>query len=104
MTAIFQAGIPVAGLIGNPLSGWIMERFHLVGGHPGWQWLFVLEALPTIPLAIGVLLILSNRVQDATWLTQHRRPDHPRHRRRQRRPRTHAVAGCATRASGRSSP
>ena len=52
----------VAGLIGNPLSGWIMERFHLVGGHPGWQWLFVLEALPTIPLAIGVLLILSNRV------------------------------------------
>ena len=54
MTAIFQAGIPVAGLIGNPLSGWIMERFHLVGGHPGWQWLFVLEALPTIPLAIGV--------------------------------------------------
>ena len=48
MTAIFQAGIPVAGLIGNPLSGWIMERFHLVGGHPGWQWLFVLEALPTI--------------------------------------------------------
>ena len=73
MTAIFQAGIPVAGLIGNPLSGWIMERFHLVGGHPGWQWLFVLEALPTIPLAIGVLLILSNRVQDATWLTQQQR-------------------------------
>ena len=73
MTAIFQAGIPVAGLIGNPLSGWIMERFHLVGGHPGWQWLFVLEALPTIPLAIGVLLILSNRVQDATWLTQPQR-------------------------------
>jgi MFS family permease len=73
MTAIFQAGIPVAGLIGNPLSGWIMERFHLVGGHPGWQWLFVLEALPTIPLAIGVLLILTNRVQDAAWLTPEQR-------------------------------
>ena len=98
MTAIFQAGIPVAGLIGNPLSGWIMERFHLVGGHPGWQWLFVLEALPTIPLAIGVLLILSNRVQGCHLAhAATARPDHPRHRRRQRRPRTHAAAAGAAR-------
>lgn len=73
MTAIFQAGIPMAGLIGNPLSGWIMEHFHMVGGHPGWQWVFVLEALPTLPLAVGVLLILSNRVQDAQWLSTEQR-------------------------------
>jgi len=73
MTAIFQAGIPVAGLIGSPLSGWVMEHFHLVGGHSGWQWMFVIEALPTLPLAIGVLLILNNRVQDATWLSDEER-------------------------------
>ncbi|MDR3397055.1 MAG: MFS transporter [Pandoraea sp.] len=73
MTAIFQAGIPVAGLIGGPLSGWILENFHQVGGHAGWQWVFVLEALPTIPLAIGVLLILTDRVKDAKWLTQAQR-------------------------------
>jgi D-galactonate transporter len=69
VTAIFQAGIPIAGLLGSPLSGWILERFHLVGGHAGWQWVFVLEALPTIPLAIGVLWILTDRVKDAKWLT-----------------------------------
>jgi D-galactonate transporter len=69
VTAIFQAGIPIAGLLGSPLSGWILERFHLVGGHAGWQWVFVLEALPTLPLAIGVLCILTDRVKDAKWLT-----------------------------------
>lgn len=69
ITAIFQAGIPIAGLLGSPLSGWILERFHLVGGHAGWQWVFVLEALPTIPLAIGVLWLLTDRVKDAKWLT-----------------------------------
>ncbi len=73
MTAIFQAGIPVAGLLGGPLSGWILDNFHQVGGHAGWQWVFVLEALPTIPLAIGVLLILTDRVKDAKWLTQAQR-------------------------------
>ncbi|VVE86586.1 MFS transporter [Pandoraea bronchicola] len=73
MTAIFQAGIPVAGLLGGPLSGWILDAFHQVGGHAGWQWVFVLEALPTIPLAIGVLLILTDRVKDAQWLTQAQR-------------------------------
>ncbi|WP_354674956.1 MFS transporter [Cupriavidus alkaliphilus] len=69
VTAIFQAGIPIAGLLGSPLSGWILERFHLAGGHAGWQWVFVLEALPTLPLAIGVLWILTDRVKDAKWLT-----------------------------------
>ncbi|NSX17029.1 MFS transporter [Cupriavidus taiwanensis] len=69
VTAIFQAGIPIAGLLGSPLSGWILERFHQVGGHAGWQWVFVLEALPTLPLAIGVLWILTDRVTDAKWLT-----------------------------------
>jgi D-galactonate transporter len=73
VTAMFQAGIPIAGLLGSPLSGWILERFHLVGGHPGWQWVFVLEALPTLPLAIGVLLILTDRVKDAKWLTPEQR-------------------------------
>lgn len=70
MTACFQAGIPIAGLIGSPLSGWIMSRFDNVWGHAGWQWMFVLEALPTIPLAILVMVILTNKVSDAKWLTQ----------------------------------
>ncbi|MFT3799620.1 MAG: MFS transporter [Burkholderiaceae bacterium] len=73
MTAIFQAGIPVAGMIGNPLSGWIMAHFNGFSGHSGWQWMFLLEALPTLPLFIAVFLILDNKVEDARWLTQKER-------------------------------
>ncbi|WP_051481829.1 MFS transporter [Paraburkholderia nodosa] len=73
VTAVFQAGIPVAGLLGSPLSGWILERFHQVGGHAGWQWVFLLEALPTFPLAIGVLWVLTDRVTHAKWLTEEER-------------------------------
>ncbi|SEN87932.1 D-galactonate transporter [Methylobacterium sp. UNC300MFChir4.1] len=73
VTAIFQSGVPVAGLIGSPLSGWIMVSFDKVWGYAGWQWMFVLESLPTLPLAIFVILILDDRVDDATWLTQDER-------------------------------
>ena len=73
MTACFQAGIPIAGLIGSPLSGWMMQYFHGAGGYAGWQWVFLLEALPTITLTVAVILILSNRVQDAKWLTLEQR-------------------------------
>ncbi|MEX3985037.1 MFS transporter [Paraburkholderia sp. EG287A] len=73
VTAVFQAGIPIAGLLGSPLSGWILERFHRVGGHAGWQWVFLLEALPTLPLAIGVLWVLTDRVSHAKWLTDEER-------------------------------
>ena len=97
MTAIFQAGIPVAGLIGNPLSGWIMERFHLVGGHPGWQWLFVLEALPPSAGHRRAAHPVQPRAGRHLAHAATARPDHPRHRRRQRRPRTHAAAAGAAR-------
>lgn len=73
MTACFQAGIPIAGLIGSPLSAWMMQHFHGASGYAGWQWVFVLEALPTIPLAVAVFFILTNRVQDAKWLTSEQR-------------------------------
>jgi D-galactonate transporter len=73
MTACFQAGIPIAGLIGSPLSAWMMQYFHGVDGYAGWQWVFVLEALPTIPLAVAVLLILTDRVENAKWLTLEQR-------------------------------
>jgi len=59
-------------LLGSPLSGWILERFHLVGGHAGWQWVFVLEALPTLPLAIGVKYGLTTNSQ-----TRQSRPECP---------------------------
>lgn len=69
MFAIFQAGSPAAGIFGNPLSGWIMDRFHNTNGWEGWQWMFVIEAIPAVVLGVIVLLYLDNSVKGAKWLT-----------------------------------
>jgi D-galactonate transporter len=66
----FMTAIPVAGLIGGPLSGWIMERFAGVSGYAGWQWLFVLEAVPAVILGIAVLLYLDDGIRAAKWLNK----------------------------------
>ncbi len=68
MFALFQAGAPISGIIGNPISGFIMQYFQDVGGLQGWQWMFLLEALPAVVLG-GVLLVrLDNGIEGATWL------------------------------------
>jgi D-galactonate transporter len=68
MFALFQMGSPAAGIFGNPLSGWIMDRFHNVGSWQGWQWMFLIEALPALVLGVLILLYLDNSVKGANWL------------------------------------
>lgn len=66
---LFMAAIPVSGAIGSLVSGWILGRFS--GGQAGlagWQWLFLLEGLPTVLLGLGAWAILSDGVDDARWL------------------------------------
>lgn len=70
MFAIFQAGSPAAGIFGNPLSGWIMDAFHSPGSWHGWQWMFILEAIPAVVLGVIVLLYLDNSVKGAKWLNE----------------------------------
>ncbi len=70
MVCTFMTAIPLAGLIGAPLSGWIMERFAGVHGYAGWQWLFVLEALPAVILGIAVLFYLDDGIRSARWLNE----------------------------------
>jgi MFS family permease len=64
----FMTAIPLAGVIGGPLSGWIMEAFSGVQGMNGWQWMFVLEAVPAVALGIVVLLYLDDGIRSARWL------------------------------------
>ncbi|WP_200845278.1 MFS transporter [Roseomonas sp. 18066] len=70
MFAIFQAGSPAAGIFGNPLSGWIMDAFNGTAGWAGWQWMFLIEAIPALVLGLVVIAMLDNGVQDAKWLNQ----------------------------------
>lgn len=69
ITAMFMTGIPMAGVIGGPLSGWIMETTHGWHGYSAWQWLFFLEALPSIITGIAVLFYLQDKIDDAHWLS-----------------------------------
>ena len=70
IVATFMAAIPIAGIFGNPLSGWIMDGFDQVAGMRGWQWMFIIEAIPAVILGIVVMFCLYNGIREATWLTE----------------------------------
>jgi len=72
-TSLFLTAVAVAGLIGNPVSGWILHSLSGVGGLQGWQWLFVLEALPSLVLGAMAWFFLEDRVKNAQWLTPQER-------------------------------
>jgi D-galactonate transporter len=69
VNAFFMTSISISGVIGGPLSGFIMTRFAGVGGMAGWQWLFLLEGLPTALLGLIVLVVLDDRIANAKWLS-----------------------------------
>jgi ACS family tartrate transporter-like MFS transporter len=70
--ALFMTATAVAGLVGSPVSGWIMQ-LHGALGHTGWQWLFLLEGAPAVLLGIAVLFLLPNGPDEAAWLTSEER-------------------------------
>jgi ACS family tartrate transporter-like MFS transporter len=63
----FMAAIPLSTVVGAPISGWLLGfDGHL--GLKGWQWMFILEALPSLILSFVVFVYLTDRPADATWL------------------------------------
>jgi D-galactonate transporter len=73
IVSLFMTGIPLAGVIGGPLSGWIMKTWDQVWGYQGWQWMFLLEALPAIVVGFMVYWYLDDRITDAKWLSESER-------------------------------
>ena len=72
-TSLFLTAVAVAGLVGNPVSGWILHSLDGANGWRGWQWLFLLEALPSLVLGVLAWFWLEDRVKDAQWLTPEER-------------------------------
>ncbi|MBV7538079.1 MFS transporter [Duganella sp. sic0402] len=70
MVALFMSGVAVAGVIGGPLSGWIMKSFAGVYGWNGWQWLFLLEGLPSVAIGVWTLFYLDDGIRSARWLSE----------------------------------
>jgi MFS family permease len=67
-TAGFVAAIAVAGVLGNPISGVIMDTFSGWLRLAGWQWLFLIEGIPSIGVGIGVYFYLDSSIAEAKWL------------------------------------
>jgi MFS family permease len=72
-TAFFMLAIGLSNVLGNPVSGWIMDQFDGVSGLHGWQWLFLLEGLPTSLVGFAVLFYLQDSPSDARWLSDEQR-------------------------------
>ena len=66
--AAFMTATLAAGVIGGPISGALLS-LHGAGGLAGWQWLFLLEGLPAVVLGLVVLKTLTERPENATWLS-----------------------------------
>jgi MFS family permease len=69
MIAAFMAAIPLSGVLGGPVSGWVLERMSAVGGLRGWQWLYIVEAVPSILAGIAAFAFLQDEPSKAHWLT-----------------------------------
>jgi len=70
ITAIFLTAIPMASIFGGPLSGWILNKLSGAQGLSGWQWLFLVETIPSLILGVITLLYLDNRVASVKWLDE----------------------------------
>src|SRR3989449_138196 len=66
--ARFMTATAIAGVVGGPISGKILEQLGGLGGLAGWQWLFLLEGLPAVGFGLVALGYLTDRPADADWL------------------------------------
>jgi MFS family permease len=69
MTAYFMMAIAVSGILGNPLSGALMQYLDGAAGLRGWQWLFLVEGIPSVVLGVLVLCWLPDGPAQARWLS-----------------------------------
>ncbi len=67
MFGLFIAANPVAGVIGNPISGFLLQLDGWLGLR-GWQWIFVIEGIPAIILAFAIYMYLPDGPRSVTWL------------------------------------
>jgi MFS family permease len=68
-TALFMSAMALSGLIGAPLSGWIMSRAAGAGGWQGWRWMFVIEAAPSVLMGLASYFYLVDGPSKARWLS-----------------------------------
>jgi D-galactonate transporter len=70
MVALFMSAVPISGMVAGPISGWILDRMGDVGHLAAWQWLFLVEGIPSFIAGLITLCFLTDRPSKATWLSE----------------------------------
>ncbi len=70
MVAIFLAAVPVAGVLCAPVSGYLLESMRNVGGLYGWQWMFLIEGIPSVIVGVFAYFLVENAPNTANWLAE----------------------------------
>jgi len=70
MQALFATSIPTSIILGGPISGWIMGSMGGRLGLANWQWLFLLEGIPSIIVGLLALALVVDGPSQASWLTE----------------------------------
>lgn len=92
ITSRFIMAIAVCGIIGGPLSTWIMSHFGGLAGFTGWQWLFVVTGIPPVLAGLFAWYWLDDKPANAKWLSSAEKQaiaDALAHERKQRQPGDH---------------
>lgn len=71
--ALFLSAMAISGIVGGPISGWIMNGMDGLWGMDGWQWVLLVEGLPACVLGVVVYFVLSDGPATARWLSEDER-------------------------------
>ena len=73
IVGLLSLALPIAGLIGSPLSGTILSAADGIAALRGWQWLFIIEGAPAVVLGLLALVFLTDKPDKARWLPEQER-------------------------------
>jgi MFS transporter, ACS family, tartrate transporter len=73
MIGLFMVAIALSSIVGSPLSAFILANMGGLQDLKGWQWLFIIEAMPAIVLGAVTYFYLTDRPAHASWLTPEER-------------------------------
>jgi MFS family permease len=90
----FLIAIPVSLTLGGVVSGWLMENTHGLLGLGGWQWMLLLEGVPSILVAVVVFFCMGDGIQSAKWLTASEKDVLQRNLEQESGKKTHSVAAA----------
>jgi ACS family tartrate transporter-like MFS transporter len=72
VTAFFMAAAPISTALGSPVSAALLQM-HGILGLAGWQWMFIIEAIPAVVLGVVVFFYMTDRPEKAKWLPDEER-------------------------------